>query len=467
MAYLIPRHIEPLRGQGRELVFWVLIVALVDMLPIPAWRDLQMDMSFPLLMAVAILYDPTIALLVAFVGSFDPREIRREIDIWRALFNRSQIALAVFLASLVFHALGTAHSSWPLLIPAAVLAAITDYAINSTTVTLGGSLLYELPFMAVARRLRIGNPAEFLLSYVGLGVLGALLARLYVEVNRNEWVIALFLMPALLARQMFFRSRALEEATIELKEREKVLQRLSNLMAEERHDERQQVANYLHDDLAQVLFQAGLQIDLARKQLSQGSTKDTEQQLAEIRRVNNRAYDLVRALVRDLHTSSLGRQGLTEALSAFTSDMSMGTDIHVAVEGTDLEMPPPIQLLLYQIAREAVTNAVKHAHPENIWVRVGATEDHVELTVRDDGEGFDPETPQPEGHYGLAIMRERAQVAGGSIQIESAPGSGTVATVRFPKAWLGSGEEPAPEEQSDDSPDDARPEPERRATPSA
>src|SRR6266545_3766641 len=84
MAYLIPRHIEPLRGQGRELVFWVLIVALVDMLPIPAWRDLQMDMSFPLLMAVAILYDPTIALLVAFVGSFDPREIRREIDIWRA-----------------------------------------------------------------------------------------------------------------------------------------------------------------------------------------------------------------------------------------------------------------------------------------------------------------------------------------------------------------------------------------------
>ena len=75
---------------------------------------------------------------------------------------------------------------------------------------------------------------------------------------------------------MFFRSQALEEAHKELQEREQVLRALSNAMAEERADERLQIAGYLHDDLAQVLFRLSIQVDVARKLLAEGSDRRCE-----------------------------------------------------------------------------------------------------------------------------------------------------------------------------------------------
>src|SRR5919108_703863 len=92
--------------------------------------------------------------------------------------------------------------------------------------------------------------------------------------------VAAFLLPLLFARQMFFRTMALEEAGKELKDREQVLRALSNRMAEERQDERMQIAGYLHDDLAQQLFRLTLQVEMAKKRLQQGDvqavTKDLD-----------------------------------------------------------------------------------------------------------------------------------------------------------------------------------------------
>ena len=84
-------------------------------------------------------------------------------------------------------------------------------------------------------------------------------------------------------------------------------------------------------------------------------------------------------------------------------------------------------------------NALKHAHASNIWVEVVQEGDEVQLTVRDDGVGFDAGAPGPEGHFGLTMMRERATVASGSLAIESAPGRGTTVTARFPTSWLQEG----------------------------
>ena len=87
-------------------------------------------------------------------------------------------------------------------------------------------------------------------------------------------------------------------------------------------------------------------------------------------------------------------------------------------------------------------NAFKHANASNMWVIVRQPDDQVELVLRDDGVGFDVEAPEPEGHYGLTMMRERAVVGGGSFAAQSAPGEGTTITVRFPTSWL---QEEAPE----------------------
>ena len=189
-----------------------------------------------------------------------------------------------------------------------MLAAIADYLVNSTMVTLFTSLRVGLPPLQVLKELRIGSVSEFLVSYLGLGLLGLTMAKFAVS-EVGLWALPAFLAPLLLARQMFFRSQALEEAHKELQEREQVLRALSNAMAEERADERLQIAGYLHDDLAQVLFRLSIQVDVARKLLEKGQTDDVGAQLDKIRESKQETSDRIRALIRDLHRSPLGREG--------------------------------------------------------------------------------------------------------------------------------------------------------------
>ena len=109
---------------------------------------------------------------------------------------------------------------------------------------------------------------------------------------------------------MFLRSHALEEAHVELQEREEILRELSNTMAEERADERLQIAGYLHDDLAQVLFRLSLQVDIARKLLDKQDLEELKSQLEKIKDSKQETSDRIRALIRELHRSPLGATGL-------------------------------------------------------------------------------------------------------------------------------------------------------------
>ena len=263
------------------------------------------------------------------------------------------------------------------------------------------------------------------------------------------WPVPVFVIPLLLARQMFFRSKALEEAHKELQDREQVLRALSNRMAEERQDERLQIAAFLHDDLAQHLFRLSIQVDVARRHLAAGKLDDTERTLEEIKETKNRTSDRIRALIRDLHRSPLGRAGLAEAIHSLIADTMRDSDVRFHTDIDELSLPPPIALLVYHIAREGVMNALRHAQAQNVWITVKPVGDEVELVLRDDGVGFDTEAPEPEGHYGLTMMRERALVAGGTIDLTSSPGEGATITVRIPTSWLqAQTEEPGPASSS-------------------
>ena len=77
-------------------------------------------------------------------------------------------------------------------------------------------------------------------------------------------------------------------------------------------------------------------------------------------------------------------------------------------------MPAPIALLLYHVAREGVMNALKHAGAEDLWITVHEAGEDIALELRDNGAGFDTAAPGPEGQFGMAMMRERAKVGGGS-----------------------------------------------------
>jgi signal transduction histidine kinase len=169
--------------------------------------------------------------------------------------------------------------------------------------------------------------------------------------------------------------------------------------------------------------------------------------LLEIKDTKNRTSDRVRALTRELHRSPLGRAGLEEAIHGFLVEVGRESDVRFHSDIEEVQLPAPIALLVYHNAREAVMNSLKHARASNIWISVAQQGDEVEMVLRDDGIGFDVEAPEPEGHYGLTMMRERATAGGGSLTIRSAPGEGTTLTVRFPTSWLqedGSQDHPEP-----------------------
>jgi signal transduction histidine kinase len=437
VAYLIIRNPDVLDS---DVIPWILLIGVVEALPVPAWHGLQISVGFPLLMVVGFVYAPPTAALCAFLGASDPREYKRQVSFLRALFNRSQVTLSVLAASSVFHALADLETSSPVrLLSAALLAAIVDYLVNSGIITLVVSIDAGMPPQRVIRELRIGRLSEFLVSYLGLAFFGLFLAKVVTIPGVGFWPVPVFVIPLLLARQMFFRSKALEEAHKELQDREQLLRALSNRMAEERQDERLQIAAFLHDDLAQHLFRLSIQVDVARRHLAAGKLDETELSLEEIKETKNRTSDRIRALIRDLHRSPLGRAGLAEALHSFIAETARDSHVRVHTDIDELPLPPPIALLLYHIAHEGVINALRHANAENVWVTVKPVGEEVKLELRDDGVGFDTAGPAPEGHYGLTMMRERALVAGGTIEVLSASGEGTKITVQIPTSWLAQG----------------------------
>lgn len=420
-------------------LLWALLVTGVELLPVPTWRGLTLSVGFPLLMMIAILYPPGAAGIIAFLGASDPREVRREVSVATALFNRSQVALAVIAASSVFHifqdpAQQLSDSHPAVLILAAGLAAVADYVVNAGLVATFMSFKLRMPIQKMVRQLSIGGGREFLISYLGLGALGLTLAVFFRAVG--FWMLPAVLAPLIFARQVFYRSRALEEAHVELQEREEILRELSNTMAEERADERLRIAGYLHDDLAQVLFRLSLQVDIARKLLEKDDLTELRQQLDKIRNSKQETSDRIRALIRELHRSPLGAAGLAESIESFTDEVGRDSGIRFHHDVQEIDLPAPIALLIFHITREGVMNALKHADPSDVWVAVTEADENIVLQLRDNGSGFDSTAPGPEGHFGMAMMRERAKVGGGTLDVTSAPDDGTTITVRFPIALL-------------------------------
>jgi signal transduction histidine kinase len=413
------------------------------------------SLGFPILTAVAITYPPGWAATVALVGSTDPAEFRHETTLLKALFNRCQVALAVFLSSATFHAFASIGDPIFQVIAAALVASLVDYVTNFSLVVFATSLMYRTSVMRLARQLP--RLSEFLVSYAALAILGVVLAELYSDPKVKFLAVLTVIVPLLFARQMFLRSHALEEAHVELQESSAILRELSNTMAEERADERLQIAGYLHDDLAQVLFRLSLQVDIARKLLDKGDLDDVRKQLDKIRDSKQETSDRIRALIRDLHRSPLGAKGLAEALESFTDEVGRDSHVRFHRDVQNIDLPAPITLLVFHIAREGIMNALKHADPTDVSVTVAQEGEDIVLRLQDNGTGFDSAAPGPEGHYGMALMRERAKVGGGSLDVQSALGQGTTITVRFPIALLQPEQQPDSEAAAANAPERASP----------
>ena len=187
---------------------WMAALATISLLPVPA-SQARVGMDFPLSMALAVLYPPAAAGLVTFVGSCDTREFRREIPLLRALFNRSQVGLSTVAASATYHAIAGSKPDAGLFVVAAVVAVLVGYVLNITLVTVAITLDYGVSLRDAVAGLRIGSLPKFVGTFLGLGLVGALLAWLYERVG--AWTVVPWAIAVLLGRRMFLRTRDLED----------------------------------------------------------------------------------------------------------------------------------------------------------------------------------------------------------------------------------------------------------------
>jgi two-component system sensor histidine kinase DegS len=207
-------------------------------------------------------------------------------------------------------------------------------------------------------------------------------------------------------------------------------------MASAREDERRRLARDLHDGPAQTLAAALFGLDLAVSALDRAPATARDEFLAARALVRD-ALDDVRALMAGLRPRLLEERGLVVALSELAAMPPLwGTEVSVESKGigADERLPADVELALFRIAQEAVSNARRHGAASRVKVSLAVRRTVAELLVVDDGRGFlwEPGFAWASRGEGLPGMRERVELLGGTLRVESAPGAGTRIAVTLP-----------------------------------
>jgi two-component system, NarL family, sensor histidine kinase UhpB len=208
--------------------------------------------------------------------------------------------------------------------------------------------------------------------------------------------------------------------------------RTSSAALQAQEQERARVARDLHDEVNQALTGLLLRLEAARAK----APPELRRELAETKTLANRAMEELLALARSLRPTALDDLGLRAVLAGLVDDVERGGNIEATFEsdGELAELPSDVQLVVYRVAQEALSNAVRHSGAGSVRVRLkrvpGEGGDRIELTVRDDGRGFSFDDAAR--GLGLAGMRERALLVGGEVRVESRPEVGTRVRLSVP-----------------------------------
>lgn len=231
-----------------------------------------------------------------------------------------------------------------------------------------------------------------------------------------------------------------EELEARVAERTSEIARYSKMLTtrvlQAQEEERKRIARELHDETAQSLSTLLINLDLIEPEIlsENAALRDG---FERVRDIAQRTLDETRALSHDLRPTILDDFGLVAALHWFADEYTrtFGVPVEVHAEQPDQALTPEMELALFRIAQEALTNSGKYAEASRGCVELTFPDEMAQLTVEDNGKGFEPRDragPTRQGGLGLYGMEERAELLGGRLAVESEPGKGTRITALIP-----------------------------------
>ena len=197
--------------------------------------------------------------------------------------------------------------------------------------------------------------------------------------------------------------------------------------------ERKRIARELHDDTGQALTSILIRLRLLERTVKDESVRRNVEGLRDL---TGNALDAVRRMAVDLRPAALDDLGLVPALHSYAEKYSNSWPIQVqfSAKGLKRRLPSNVELVLYRIVQEALTNIAKHSAARTAEVALRRQHNIITVTVQDDGRGFDiSRTAQTDGSgLGLFGMRERLALVGGTLEVNSTPGKGSTIVARVP-----------------------------------
>lgn len=219
---------------------------------------------------------------------------------------------------------------------------------------------------------------------------------------------------------------------LEVLQRTTELTELTHHLQTAREDERARLARDLHDEMGALMTSAKLDAARIRSRLGALLTPAPEalERLTHLISTLNQGIALKRRIVEDLQPSSLSLLGLVATLEIMAREFGASSGLHVQCQLEPVQLGARANLMIYRLVQEALTNIGKYAQASQVWLVLSGHDGHVEVSVRDDGVGFDMRQPLRSAH-GLLGMRFRIEAEGGTMNIAAAPGLGTLVSARL------------------------------------
>ena len=235
------------------------------------------------------------------------------------------------------------------------------------------------------------------------------------------------------------------EARIE--QRTAQVRQLASKLTRAEQAERRRISQILHDDLQQRLYGVHLKMSFIRRDAEAGNQERLAKNVSDAEAWIDAAIGTTRQLTVDLSPPVLKTEGLVDALGWLVVQMKEMHNLEVEIKAEHAFYVPDedLRVLLFQILRELLFNAVKHAGTDRATIALQDVDDHLAIRVIDEGHGFDVEAAaaraEQDGGFGLFSVRERLNLVGGRMEIDSAPGKGTRVTLHVPgeTTWEGEG----------------------------